>query len=137
MKGGDPDSPPPFKVVQSLRPIGGFGRGLIAKLALRLLRGVGVTKSQPIGQLAATIIRCPSRHSVAFEHLSSADLLWLALMYLHRRRKDIMKALASILTLSLVLAFSGSAFAATTTHKTKSSCEKAGMHWDATAKKCS
>ena len=27
MKGGDPDSPPPFKVVQSLRPTGGFGRG--------------------------------------------------------------------------------------------------------------
>ena len=24
MKGGDPDSPPPFKVVQSLRPIGGI-----------------------------------------------------------------------------------------------------------------
>ena len=26
LKGGDPDSPPPFNVVQSLRPIGGFGR---------------------------------------------------------------------------------------------------------------
>jgi hypothetical protein len=48
-----------------------------------------------------------------------------------------MKALASILALSLVLAFSGSAFAATTTHETKSSCEKAGMHWDAPIKKCS
>ena len=24
MKGGDPDSPPPFKVVQSLRPTGGI-----------------------------------------------------------------------------------------------------------------
>jgi hypothetical protein len=59
MKGGDPDSPPPFKVVQSLRPIGEFGRGLTAKLALRLLGGVAVTKFQPVGQLAATIIRYP------------------------------------------------------------------------------
>jgi hypothetical protein len=48
-----------------------------------------------------------------------------------------MKAWASILALSFVLAVTGSAFAATTTHNTKSSCEKAHMHWDATAKKCS
>lgn len=54
MKGGDPDSPPPFKVVQSLRPIGGFGRGPTAKLALRLLGGIAVTKSQPCALAAAT-----------------------------------------------------------------------------------
>jgi len=29
MKGGDPDSQPPFKVVQSLRPTGGFDAGLL------------------------------------------------------------------------------------------------------------
>ena len=54
MKGGDPDSPPPFKVVQSLRPTGGIRTRLTAKLALRLLGGVAVTKSQPCALAAAT-----------------------------------------------------------------------------------
>jgi hypothetical protein len=53
MKGGDPDSPPPFKC-PVFASIGGFGRGLTAKLALRLLGGVAVTKFQPMDNLAAT-----------------------------------------------------------------------------------
>ena len=46
-----------------------------------------------------------------------------------------MKALVSILALSLVLAFSAPAFAGTP--KNEAACKKAGMQWDATAKKCS
>jgi hypothetical protein len=46
-----------------------------------------------------------------------------------------MKALVSILALSLVVAFSAPAFAGTP--KTEAACKKAGMQWDATAKKCS
>jgi hypothetical protein len=48
----------------------------------------------------------------------------------------IMKALASILALSLVVAFTAPAFAAGTP-KNEAACKKAGMQWDATAKKCS
>ena len=48
-----------------------------------------------------------------------------------------MKALASILALGLVVAFTAPAFAATATPKTEAACKKAGMQWDATAKKCS
>jgi len=50
--------------------------------------------------------------------------------------EHIMKALASILALSLVVAFTAPAFAAATP-KTEAACKKAGMQWDATAKKCS
>jgi hypothetical protein len=46
-----------------------------------------------------------------------------------------MKALASILALSLIVAFSASAFAGTP--KNQAACEKAKMHWDASTKKCS
>ena len=45
-----------------------------------------------------------------------------------------MKALVSILALSPVVAFSAPAFAGTP--KTEAACKKAGMQWDATAKKC-
>jgi hypothetical protein len=45
-----------------------------------------------------------------------------------------MKVLVSILALSLVVAFSAPAFAGTP--KTEADCKKAGMHWDATTKKC-
>jgi hypothetical protein len=45
-----------------------------------------------------------------------------------------MKTLVSMLALALVMAFSAPAFAAP---KTQAACEKAGMHWDQTAKKCS
>jgi hypothetical protein len=45
-----------------------------------------------------------------------------------------MKALASILALSLVVAFTAPAFAGTP--KTEAACKKAGMQWDSTAKKC-
>lgn len=48
-----------------------------------------------------------------------------------------MKALASIIALTLVVAFSATAFAATKPPHTKAACEKAHMTWDATAKKCS
>jgi hypothetical protein len=48
-----------------------------------------------------------------------------------------MKALASILALALVLAFSASAFAAAKPPHTKAACEKAHMTWDAATKKCS
>jgi len=44
-----------------------------------------------------------------------------------------MKALVSILALSLVVAFSAPAFAAP---KTEAACKKHGMQWDATTKKC-
>jgi hypothetical protein len=44
-----------------------------------------------------------------------------------------MKALVSLLALSLVVAFTAPAFAAP---KTEAACKKAGMHWDATTKKC-
>ena len=46
-----------------------------------------------------------------------------------------MKALASILALALVVAFSATAFAGAP--KTQAACEKAKLHWDASAKKCS
>ena len=46
-----------------------------------------------------------------------------------------MKTLVSILALSLIVAFSAPAFAGTP--KTEAACKKAGMQWDATAKKCS
>ena len=46
-----------------------------------------------------------------------------------------MKALASILALALVVAFSATAFAGAP--KNQAACEKAKMHWDAATKKCS
>jgi hypothetical protein len=48
-----------------------------------------------------------------------------------------MKALASLIALSLVVAFTAPLFAATKPPHTKTACEKAHMTWDATAKKCS
>ncbi len=45
-----------------------------------------------------------------------------------------MKTLVSMLAWALVMAFSAPAFAAP---KTLAACDKAGMHWDQTAKKCS
>jgi hypothetical protein len=45
-----------------------------------------------------------------------------------------MKALVSILALSLAVAFTVPAMAAP---KTQAACEKAKMHWDAATKKCS
>ena len=47
-----------------------------------------------------------------------------------------MKAIVSILALSLVMTF-GVAPAFAGTPKTEAACKKAGMQWDATAKKCS
>ena len=47
-----------------------------------------------------------------------------------------MKALVSIFTLSLVVAFAAPSFAAAKPPHTKAACEKAHMTWDATAKKC-
>jgi hypothetical protein len=46
-----------------------------------------------------------------------------------------MKALVSIITFGLILAITAPAFAGAP--KTQAACEKAGMKWDATAKKCS
>ena len=48
-----------------------------------------------------------------------------------------MKALVSILALSLTLAFTATAFAAAKPPHTKAACEKAHMTWDAATKKCS
>jgi hypothetical protein len=48
-----------------------------------------------------------------------------------------MKMLASIVTLAVAIALTGSAFAADKAPTTKKACEKAHMTWDATAKKCS
>jgi hypothetical protein len=46
-----------------------------------------------------------------------------------------MKVILSVLALSLVVAFTAPAFAGAP--KTEAACKKAGMQWDATAKKCS
>jgi hypothetical protein len=46
-----------------------------------------------------------------------------------------MKALVSILALSLVMAFTAPAFAGAP--KTEAACKKAGKVWDAATKKCS
>jgi hypothetical protein len=46
-----------------------------------------------------------------------------------------MKALVSVMAFSLIVAFAAPAFAGAP--KTQAACEKAGMKWDATAKKCS
>jgi len=48
-----------------------------------------------------------------------------------------MKALASLIALSLVVAFTAPSFAATKPPHTKAACEKAHMAWDAATKKCS
>jgi len=48
-----------------------------------------------------------------------------------------MKTLASVLALSLTLALTATAFAATKPPHTKPACEKAHMTWDDAAKKCS
>ena len=45
-----------------------------------------------------------------------------------------MKTLVSMLALGLVVALSAPAFAGTP--KTQAECTKAGMHWDASTKKC-
>jgi hypothetical protein len=50
--------------------------------------------------------------------------------------EDPMKTLVSVITLGLVISFTGSAFAAEKAPKTQAACEKAHMTWDATAKKC-
>jgi hypothetical protein len=47
-----------------------------------------------------------------------------------------MKILVSTLALGLVVAFSAPAFAGTNAPTTQAACTKAGMHWDASAKKC-
>ena len=46
-----------------------------------------------------------------------------------------MKALASLIALSLVVAFTVPALAGAP--KTQAACEKAKLHWDAATKKCS
>jgi hypothetical protein len=46
-----------------------------------------------------------------------------------------MKTLVSLITLSLVVAFTAPAFAGAP--KNQAACEKAKMHWDAATKKCS
>ena len=48
-----------------------------------------------------------------------------------------MKALVSILSLSLFVAFTATAFAGAKPPHTKTACEKAHMTWDAATKKCS
>ena len=48
-----------------------------------------------------------------------------------------MKTLASVLALSLTLALTATAFAATKPPHTKPACEKAHMTWDDATKKCS
>lgn len=53
----------------------------------------------------------------------------------NRRRKS-MKTLVSIVAFSLIVAVAAPAFAAGMP-KTQAACEKAGMKWDATTKKCS
>jgi hypothetical protein len=47
------------------------------------------------------------------------------------------KILASVITLGVAIALTGSAFAANKTPTTKAACAKAHMTWDASAKKCS
>ena len=47
-----------------------------------------------------------------------------------------MKTLVSIIAFSLIVAVAAPAFAGTIP-KTEAACKKAGMNWDATAKKCS
>jgi hypothetical protein len=63
-----------------------------------------------------------------------AKLPWLTSLVLYRRRRP-MKALVSILALSLVVAFTAPAFAGAP--KTEAACKKAGKVWDAATKKCS
>jgi len=48
-----------------------------------------------------------------------------------------MKALVSILTLSLTLAWAATACGATKPAHTKAACDKAHMTWDVATKKCS
>ena len=48
-----------------------------------------------------------------------------------------MKALVSILALSITLAFTATAFAAAKPPHTQAACEKAHMTWNAVTKKCS
>ena len=47
-----------------------------------------------------------------------------------------MKAIISVLALSLTVVSAAPAFAASKTPTSQSACEKAHMTWDATAKKC-
>ena len=62
-------------------------------------------------------------------------LQWLSCKVTPKPEETLMKAFVSILALSLVMAFTAPAFAGTP--KTEAACKKAGMQWDATAKKCS
>jgi hypothetical protein len=78
-----------------------------------------------------------SRHSVASLHQSRAVLRWLTLRVPEPEETIKMKALVSILTLSLTLAWAATAFAATKPPHTKAACDKAHMTWDAATKKCS
>ena len=66
--------------------------------------------------------------------LRGAKLPCLTSLVLYRRRRP-MKALVSILALSLVVAFTAPAFAGAP--KTEAACKKAGKMWDAATKKCS
>jgi hypothetical protein len=50
--------------------------------------------------------------------------------------EDPMKTLVAIITLGLVIALTGSVFAAEKAPKTQAACERAHMTWDASAKKC-
>jgi hypothetical protein len=52
-------------------------------------------------------------------------------------KEETADALVSMLALGLLVAFSAPAFAGTKEPKTQAECTKAGMHWDASAKKCS
>src|SRR6516225_3451525 len=92
-----------------------------------------------LGSGAAEWLNCgnkslPSRHSVASFHQPSAVLQWLVSCSL-LSEETIMKALVSILALSLVMAFTAPAFAGAP--KTEAACKKAGKMWDAATKKCS
>jgi hypothetical protein len=47
-----------------------------------------------------------------------------------------MKTVAAILAVALAVGFSAPAFSAEKMPKTQASCEKAGMTWDTSTKKC-
>jgi hypothetical protein len=93
----------------------------------RVRRDSGLNSAIGRGQLR-------QRHSVAPPYLRAVILCWLASRVPEIGGDNQMKALVSILALSLVVAFSAPAFAGAP--KTEAACKKAGMQWDATAKKC-
>ena len=95
----------------------------------RVRRDSGLNSAIGRGQLQ-------QRHSVAPLYLRAVIaviLCWLACRVSVSEERS-MKALVSILALSLVVAFSAPAFAGAP--KTEAACKKAGMQWDATTKKC-